>query len=210
MGSTIQISEIVQSSWRFVKSQIWILAGLMLGLCIIYFTISLLCMPLWFSSTGQWVGNILCLLIGSIFSVGYIKNMFQTMDGEEPQFSAYLQSVPKILNMLIGNVLFNLICAIGLLFLVLPGIYLALRFMFFAQYIVEENLSAIDALKQSWRITEGQVGNLLLLALAELLITLIGFILLGIGIFVALPLIYMMQCYAFRKLNNPLSQNIPL
>ena len=44
---------------------------------------------------------------------------------------------------------------------------------------------------------------LLLLLLAQILIAIIGLILFGIGIFVAIPLIIMMQSYTYRLLGNP-------
>ena len=68
-------------------------------------------------------------------------------------------------------------------------------------YIVsEERCSAIDALKKSWELTQGQAMPLFLLALVQIGLTLLGLILLVVGLFVAIPLIVMMQCYVFRKL----------
>ena len=101
MDTTFQISEVFQTSWKHVKSQIWVLAGLVIGICLISFTINLFTLPLQGSTVGMIIAYLISLFISAIFSVGYIKNLFQTMEGDEPQFSAYLQSFPKIFNMLI-------------------------------------------------------------------------------------------------------------
>lgn len=97
------------------------------------------------------------------------------------------------------------ICRIGgFLIFIIPGIYLALRLQFFQAFIIEENAGIIESLHKSWEITKGQALPLFILALVMIGILILGCILFGIGIFVAVPLIYMMYGYVFRKLNTPL------
>lgn len=92
MDTTIIVSDVLRESWKNVKSQIWILAGLVIGLCLISFTVSLFMTPLSSSLGGKVVSSLISYIISSVFALGYIKNMFQTMDGDEPQFSAYMQN----------------------------------------------------------------------------------------------------------------------
>ena len=202
MDATFQISEVFQTSWKHVKSQIWVLAGLVIGICLISFTINLFTLPLQGSTVGMIIAYLISLFISAIFSVGYIKNLFQTMEGDEPQFSAYLQSFPKIFNMLMANILFGIAFFIGLCFLVIPGIYLYLRLQFFAQFIVDEDAGAVDSLKQSWALTNGKAMPLLMLLLTQLLLLVIGIILFGVGVFVTYPIAAMMSCYVYRILNR--------
>ncbi|MDR1879306.1 MAG: hypothetical protein LBQ78_00025 [Tannerellaceae bacterium] len=207
MESKFVISDVVKSSWQALKSQIWILVGLLIGFTIIALLISLLTLPLVHSLLGNIVVQVFSLVISLIFSLGYTKNFFQALDGEEPQFSAYGQQAPKILTLFIANILVAVIVMIGTLLLIIPGIYLALRLQFFVAFIVEENAGILDSLKRSWEITDRQVFPLFLLFLAMFGIMIIGVILLGIGIFVATPLCYMISCYTFRKLNTPTVNN---
>lgn len=134
--------------------------------------------------------------------MGYIKNLFQTLDGIEPQFSAYGQQARKIFTYFIASIIVGIAVFIGCLVFLIPGIYLALRLQFFAAFIVEEDASFMDSIKRSWEITQGQVGQLFMLMLAMLGIMIVGILLFGIGILFAMPLIYMMYCYTFRKLNT--------
>lgn len=202
MNTTIVISEVLSTSWKNVKSQIWILAGLFIGLCLIAFTVSLLMMPLSASMGGGLLTTLISALISSIFALGYIKNMFQTMDGDEPQFSAYMSHPSKIVNYLIADLLFSLLLIVGLICFIIPGIYLYLRFQFFAQFIVDENAGIIESLKKSWNLTEGHELSLFLLMLAQLLILIIGALLFLVGLLVAYPLVIMSQCYVYRLLNR--------
>ena len=201
MEAKFSISEVAGTSWKFTKSQIWVLAGMFLAYCVVTGILNLI-------TSSSYVLNLLVqLIIGSLFTLGFIRNMFQTMDGEEPQFSAYGQEARKFLHYLVANILYSIIVCIGIMLLIIPGIYLAIRLQFFQQYIVsEERCSAIDALKKSWELTQGQAMPLFLLALVQIGLTLLGLILLVVGLFVAIPLIVMMQCYVFRQLTIDNSQ----
>lgn len=207
MESKFSLSEVCRTSWQRTKAQIWVLAGLLIGMTIISFTLSAFAMPMQTSTVGTIVINLISAIISCIFSLGYIKNLFQALDGEEPQFSAYGQQARKIITYFVANVIMSIIVIFGLCLFIIPGIYLALRLQFFTAFIVEEDAGIIESLKRSWEITRGQVMSLFWLMLAMIGFFLLGVILLGIGIFVAIPLIYMMFCYVFRKLNTPM-QNI--
>lgn len=204
MGSKFSISEVCGTSWQRTKAQIWVLSGLIIGMSIISFTLGAFAMPIQQSVVGAVVINLISCVISCIFALGYMKNIFQALDGEEPQFSAYGQQSRKIITYLVANILMAIIVTLGLCLFIIPGIYLALRLQFYAALIVEDDAGIIESLQRSWEITRGQGMSLFMLMLAMIGICILGLILLGIGIFVAMPLIYMMYAYVFRKLNAPL------
>lgn len=161
-------------------------------------------MPAADSYVGNFIAVAISCIISLLFNLGYTKNIFQALDGEEPQFSAYGQQSRKILTYFVANILFFIVVSIGLMFLIIPGIYLALRLQFFTMFIVEEDAGITDSLKRSWEITKGQGLPLFMLFLTTLAIILVGMIIFFIGIFLAFPILLMMQCYVYRKLNSPL------
>lgn len=203
MEQTFRISEVIGTSWDYLKQQIWVLVGLYIGYTILSGLVGSLITPE--ANTMTFVGGLLSLILGAIFSLGYYKNIFQTLDGIEPQFSAYGQQASKILTYIIANIIYSLIVCIGIIFFIVPGVYLGLRLQFFICLIVEEDAGIIDSLKRSWEITDGHTMNLLFLFLAQIVIAIVGLILLIVGLFVAAPLIITIQCNVFRILNNPLS-----
>jgi uncharacterized membrane protein len=140
------------------------------------------------------------MVFSLLFSLGYTQNMFQTLDGEEPQFSAYGQQARKIITLLVASLLYTLVVVIGLALLVAPGIYLAIRLQFFLASIVEEDTGIVTSLKRSWEITKGQMMPLLLFMLVAIGFTIAGSAFFMIGIFVTSPLIWLMYCCVFRKL----------
>ena len=76
MNTTIVISEVLSTSWKNVKSQIWILAGLFIGLCLIAFTVSLLMMPLSASMGGGLLTTLISALISSIFAFSLTTSIY--------------------------------------------------------------------------------------------------------------------------------------
>lgn len=204
MGSKFSISEVCSTSWQRTKAQIWVLSGLIIGMSIIFFTLGAFAMPIQQSVAGAIIINLISCIISCIFALGYMKNIFQALDEEEPQFSAYGQQARKIITYFVANIIMAIIVTLGICLFIIPGVYLALRLQFFTALIVEDDAGIIESLQRSWEITRGQVMSLFVLMLAMIGIGILGFILLGIGIFVAMPLIYMMYAYVFRKLNAPL------
>ena len=176
--------------------------ALLFGMVVLSMIVTLFGMPAQGSIVGRVIVQIVSLLISCIFMLGYVKNIFQALDGEEPQFSAYGQQSRKIITYLIANILFSIAVCIGTVLLIIPGIYLYLRLQFFTAFIVEEDCGIIESLQKSWNMTQGQTLPLFLLLLTMIGTAIVGCILFFVGFFVAIPLIYMMQCYTFRKLNT--------
>lgn len=201
MDKKIVISEILKASWKSLIAEIWLLVGLVIGYVIIALFLSLFITD---PKEGIGATNIAIIALSCIFSLiftlGYTKNLFQALDKDEPQFSAYGRQSLKILTYLIAYILFFIIVSIGIALLIVPGIYLALRLQFFQAAIVDENTGIIDSFKRSWEITKGQVLPLFLLQLIMIGISLIGMIALGAGIFVAIPFTGLIYCCTFRKL----------
>lgn len=204
METKFTISELFKRALINAKEQIWVLAGLFIGYVILSFTLSAFAMPMQHSIAGKTIVNLVSLVLSVIFNLGYVKNHFQTLDGIEPQFSAYGQESRKIFTYIIAAIIMSVIILIGFCLFIIPGIYLYIRLQFYTAFIVEEDAGAIESLKRSWQITQGNVGQLFLLFLTMLAIALVGCCLLFVGIFFAVPIIIMMYCETFRKLYTPL------
>ena len=200
METKFSISEVLKTSWKKVKEQIWVMAGLFVAYCIVSGVLNMLLSPLASSMVGGVAVSLISCIVSIIFSLGYIKNSFQILDAEEPQFSAYGNQLNKILKYVVGGILYAIAVMIGMVFLIIPGIYIALRLQFYACFIVEENMGGVEALKKSWEVTKGQAWSLFLLALTWIGLSVLGFVCLIVGVFVVMPVIYVMNCYVYRKL----------
>lgn len=201
MKRLIVISEILKAAWKGLKAEFWLLVGLLIGYIIIELFLMLFIPDL---KEGISVTAIaimgLSFIFSIVFSLGYTKNLFQALDSEEPQFSAYGRQSLKFGRFLIAYILYTIIVSIGTGLFVIPGIYLAIRLQFFAASIVDENSGIIESFKRSWEITKGQTKPLIVLFFLTIGIFLLGLLVLTIGIFVAIPFVGLMYCAVFRKL----------
>lgn len=200
MNSTFSIKETYSKAWKAVKENIWVLVGLLIGYTILSFTLSLLMGD---STNASSMASIISIILGSIFTLGYYRNIFQALDGEEPQFSAYGQESRKFLKYIGASIIYAFIVIVGFALVIIPGIYLALRLQFYQAFIVDEDCGAIESLKRSWEITKDHAMELFLLGLVMILIIIIGMLLFGVGIFIATPVIYAMYLIVYRILNSP-------
>lgn len=75
-----------------------------------------------------------------------------------------------VANLIIGGVLFAAGMLVGLLLLVIPGIFLAVSLWFFDVYIAVEDENFLDAFAASWHLTSGHRFSLFLIGLGVILI----------------------------------------
>jgi uncharacterized membrane protein len=201
----INYSEILKSSWGNLLRQFWLLAGLIIGFTIIYSLLWIFSMPEPGEAikAGSIITGLLSYVLMFIFVMGYTKNCFQTIDGEEPQFSAYGQASTKILTYFAASAIYLVIVTVGLILLVLPGIYLIIRMHYYTAAIVDEDAGIIESLKRSWQITKGQTLPVFVISLIIVALSFLGMLALIAGIFVALPLAALIDCTTFRRLTAP-------
>ena len=91
---------------------------------------------------------------------------------------------------------------IGLVCLVVPGIYLALRYGQYMYAIADRNLGPLEALKYSSDLTEGNRMSLFALAILSFLIAIAGVLCLFIGLLWAIPCLTLAQAFAYRYLQG--------
>ena len=63
-------------------------------------------------------------------------------------------------------------------------------------------MGAIDSIKASWSFVKDHVGPLILLYLLTLVVAFVGALLCGVGLLAAIPIVVLMQTYAYRKLQG--------
>lgn len=73
-----------------------------------------------------------------------------------------------------------------------------LAFMFAIPLVIEQGLDIGEALVTSIKAAAANPGGLILLLILEILISILGFIALCVGIFVAIPVIYAANVFAYR------------
>ena len=102
--------------------------------------------------------------------------------------------------------LMAIIIIVGLAIFLL-GIIIRISLFFAFPLIMEHKLGVADAVKVSARAAWSNIGGLILLFILEFFIALIGVLACVVGIFVAIPVIYAANAFAYRQVFPRMDQN---
>lgn len=145
-------------------------------------------------NVGSWIVSI----VSSIFIVKIGLRLYDHPIIGSYDFLSFSTSL--FFKFLLGYVMYTLLAVIGFLLLIVPGIYLAIKYQYVQYLIVDKNMDVIEAFKESSRMTNGHKWNLFLLFLLFIAISALGFLALGIGLLVTIPIVIVAQAYVYRKL----------
>ena len=148
-------------------------------------------------SIFHWVvSSLLDLFLG----LGLARIALNLVSGKAANVSMLFGEGRKLVPMAAASLMYYAMVVVGLILLIVPGIYLALRFSQFGAAIVDKDLGAIESLKYSAKLTEGNKMNLLGLYVLCFLVVLAGILALLVGLLAALPVVYLAPYVAYHWL----------
>jgi uncharacterized membrane protein len=110
--------------------------------------------------------------------------------------------IHRVLIYVASSIIFGVMVLIGLVFFIVPGIYIGIRCHFFGFFIVEEGCGPIDALSRSAELTKGNVGNLFLWWLMLFGINVVGLLALGVGVLITAVITMLATAVVYRYLQR--------
>ena len=144
--------------------------------------------------------DLIVLVLGLIISLGLIKISLNFCDNLKSKIADLFSQYRLFFRYLFASILYGLVVLLGMIFLIIPGIYLAVRFWFYDYFIVDKRAGIIESLKRSWRITQGSAWNLFLFSLLLIGINLLGILCLLVGLFATVPTTMIASAFVYRKL----------
>jgi uncharacterized membrane protein len=148
-------------------------------------------------------------LLAEFFGAGFTLAALRATRSGQASFGDFFAAGGKFLVFVLMTMLRTLATMIGLILFIVPGIIVSLGFANAPFYVIDQNMGPIEALKASWRSTEGQKGQMFLLSLAELGIVLAGLLALCLGILVAVPLMVIARTIVYTKMSGTAAANPP-
>jgi hypothetical protein len=135
----------------------------------------------------------------SIFlALGLARIGLNLASGKEVSVGMLFSQGDKLVRAVLASLLFGIMVGIGCLFLIVPGIYLALRYGQYMVAIVDRDMGVMDSLSYSSSITTNNRTNLFLFWLLAMLIGFAGMLACGVGLLIAVPIIWMASMVAYR------------
>lgn len=132
--------------------------------------------------------------------IGLTRASLNIVSGEEATVATLFSQGDKWLKSMGATILYFLMVAVGLVLLIVPGIYLALRFVMYQHAIVDRNMGIREALQYSADLTKNNVFSVLGLGLLCLLAVIAGTIALLVGLVYAVPVVTLAFSLAYRSL----------
>ncbi|MEA3495873.1 MAG: hypothetical protein U9R42_07555 [Bacteroidota bacterium] len=86
------------------------------------------------------------------------------------------------LNIIFANILLGFIIGIGILLLIIPGIIFAVRLAFVPYLVTDKGMDAVSAIQKSWEMTRNFSGSIFLMGIMAFLIAIAGLIIFIVGI----------------------------
>ena len=207
-------SEAVLFGWNTLKKNF----GFFLGMLAIIVAVNLL-VGLVMSLFSEEAPKVLVIAVSAIswildllISMGVIKITLKFCDQEQATYRDLFSAYRLLLNYLVGSIVYGIMVAIGFVFLIAPGIYLAVKYQFYDYLIIDKGMGPKDAIKRSGVLTEGVKRNLVLFWLALVGINILGMIALGVGLIATVPVSWLANAYVYRRLQLQAENNsaIPL
>lgn len=101
-----------------------------------------------------------------------------------------------------GSILYGLIVLAGFILLIIPGIVWGIKYSQWMYLVVDENLSAVEAIKKSGEITNGNKLNLIGFGFILGLISILAVLPLGLGLLLVIPMYWVASIKIYQFLNN--------
>jgi len=169
----VQIANYLSEGWKlFIANP---------GLPIVYTLIIVVLQ--WIPVAGPLIGS---LLSGPLLA-GYYLALRKQVFGEPVQFGDYLQGFNNPVPLILTGVVGNLLVTVGILLLVLPGLYLAVAYMFAILLTADRNLEFWPALETSRKFITRRWLHFFVLALILFAVNAAGMLLFHIGLLLSVP-----------------------
>lgn len=118
--------------------------------------------------------GVLSIVVGLVLAVvgaaalrTFVTEETETIPGEH--FTHNL--VWMLVNLIVGGIVFGIAVAIGLVLLVIPGLFLLVSLFFWNLYVVVEDQNFIEGFQNSWALTS---GNRIMLFVLGVVVVIIG------------------------------------
>lgn len=193
----IRIGKYLQEAWQnFLKApEIYIVIS------VAYFASQ------WIFSHVPFAGQILSLLVGMLFSPALLIVADKTHERGKGSFEDLKSLVDLLPQIAALSIVSGVIILVGMVFLILPGIYLAVAYAFASQFVLFKKMEFWPAMETSRKLVNQSWFAIFGLCFVVFCVAIVGLLALGVGLLVSLPVAQLMLYYAFRDIQAQAGQS---
>jgi uncharacterized membrane protein len=146
------------------------------------------------------LGGIVLFAVAGAIQSAYYSGVLDIANGRDVTIGSFFKP-RNVGNVIVATLIIGIAASIGSACFVL-GVAVALFTMFAVIAVLDRDMSAIDAIKASFDVAKNNFVQVLLTFLVLVAVYAVGFLLCGIGLFVAFPLMALIEVYAWRRLTG--------
>jgi len=187
----IDISSAISRGWALVMANLPVLGGATVLMWAIGVGLGFL--PI----IGWAVG----LLLGSVLHAGVLYMFIRRIRGEPVELGDMFEGFNvALLPLILAGLLVSALTAVGFVLCILPGIYLAVGYIFVLPLVIDKKLDFWPAMEVSRQVVHKQWWPMFLFAIVMLLIVCLGALACGLGLIIAMPVVYAAAMYIYEDL----------
>ena len=146
------------------------------------------------------IGWIVGVVISPSLSAGYFVYVRKKLRGERAEFADFFGAFNYLGQLFLLGLVSWILVAIGTLLCILPGLYLAVGYMFSSFLVVSRNLDFWQGMETSRKAVTANLGSVIILLLALLGINILGALACLVGLIFTIPLTYCAGVVAFHMM----------
>lgn len=143
----------------------------------------------------------LSFLVQLVIQSGIVKGALDITRGKAISLGSMFQGI-DFAQVVVAALLLAVATTVGLVLCILPGLAVMFLTAFTLHFIIDKQLPAIEAIKASVSFVMANAGTLLVFFLACIAAYIVGALLCGVGLLVAIPVVVIAQAYAYRTLQG--------
>ena len=205
------IKEALSYGWETLKKNFWFLVGVFAFIIVVSGIVS---------SISEYatkhnmdaisaIVQILGFLIQLVFGIGSTRIALAIYNGTPTSFKKLFIFDKTFWPYLGATLLYVIIVVVGFILFIIPGFIWMIKYQFYPWLVIEKGMRSKEAIKASGVITKGSKGTLFLFWLTSLGISFVGILVVGVGLFPAVALLFMASAYIYKKLSTKLDHIVP-
>ncbi len=139
-------------------------------------------------------GNI---LVWQPLAAGFLLASYYLTTGKELVFEDFFDGLKHFAGLILFTLMSAILIFLGFLALILPGVYLSVGYIFTPFYIIFGRMEFWDAMETSRKLVHREWLSIFAFLIVLFIVNLIGFLALGIGLLITVPLSYCALYAAF-------------
>lgn len=205
------IKEALSYGWETLKKNFWFLVGVFAFIIVVSGIVSSISEYATkhnmdaISAVVQLLGFLIQLMLG----IGSTRIALDIYNGTPTSFKKLFVLDKTFLPYLGATLLYMIIVIVGFVLLIIPGFMWMIKYQLYPWLVIDKGMSSREAIKASGVITKGSRNKLLLFWITSLGISFVGILIVGVGLFPAVALLFMASAYIYKKLSTKLDHIVP-